>query len=324
MRPPSSTSSSRTLLGLPRLTRAAGLAIGILLAAEIAVRILLGSGALKPDPTLDALVAANLRDLRERVPRTWLLGNSTLAEGVRLVDFERFTGKPAAKVVHGSATVRASAAMLDYYLKRVPVRPDRVLLLVSIDDINPNGGRARVSATYLDYADRIHVSPLQASSLVVTRGNLGKSLLAFAVRAAGGTQATDRNEASPEEAAAEGTDRESADMNLPWIRSMAAGFDVDRDAFAALREVALANGIGPPRVVLLPAADRYFAFHESCVPEWTLDRIRREVSAACAAVGLPFTDLAGEFRDEDLYKDAYHLNAKGAALMTRRIAGLVE
>ncbi len=324
MKPPSSTSSSRTLAGFPRVTRAAALAIAILATLEVAVRLLMGSGALAPDPTLDTLVEGNLADLVVRKPRIWLLGNSTLAWGVHREDLEARTGRGVAKLVHGSATARASAAMLDYYLLKGAAPPDRVLLLVSWDDLNPNGGRARASEQYLDYATGFHVSPLRSSALFQTRGGIRGDLLRRLLGMAQGLRAEAPATAGRETSSLEEGGGDSHDLNLPWLRSLAAGFEVDRGAFEALRGASRRGPVRETRVVLLPSTAEYFRLHESMLPEWPLDRVKREVAAACAANGLAYSDLTGTFQDRASYRDAYHLNEAGAARMTVLLARLLD
>src|SRR2546423_516030 len=106
--------------------RAAILALGLLIAAEGAARVAVRSGQLDRDQTARGLIEQHKVALEETKPDVWLLGNSTLAYGVDEHLFGKRTGHTAIKLEHGSATARASAVMLDYYLDRAPRKPESV------------------------------------------------------------------------------------------------------------------------------------------------------------------------------------------------------
>ena len=108
-------------------------------AFELGVRLLLTYGVLEPDPTLDRHVERQVSQLEEAEAVMWLVGNSTLAEGVDVQDFNHRTGAGGIRLVHGSATLRASAAMLEYYAGRLTRPPREVLVFLLKDDLNANG-----------------------------------------------------------------------------------------------------------------------------------------------------------------------------------------
>ena len=89
-----------------RLSRAVILCICIVIAAEAAARIMLYTGRLQQDNSLQKLLADNLSCLQQNRPPLWLIGNSTLEFGVDQKQLSKDLGLQTIKLCHGGATVR--------------------------------------------------------------------------------------------------------------------------------------------------------------------------------------------------------------------------
>ena len=133
-----------------KMPRAVILCLCLVFTAEMAARMMVRTGRLEQDKSLQKLLADNVSYLQQNRPPLWLVGNSVLEFGIDQKQLSKDLGLAAISLCHGGATVRGSAAMLDFYLKEVSYKPEYVMLVVSKDDFNPNGLGAQTSETYLD------------------------------------------------------------------------------------------------------------------------------------------------------------------------------
>ena len=143
--------SFKTLRLSFNLPRAVILGLCLVALSEGMARYIVHKGILNETPSLKKTIRENTVSLNQKRPSLWLIGNSTLRFGINLKYLETQLGSSAIKLCHGGATVRGSAAMLDFYANKIQYQPARVILFITKDDLNPNGLGAKTSKTYLQY-----------------------------------------------------------------------------------------------------------------------------------------------------------------------------
>ena len=298
----------------PRTAPAAALAaLCVVAALELTARALLGAGVLGADPSLRQLVTTQLARLKDERPALWMLGNSTLANGVDEAALTR-GGASVVRLTHGSATVGGTAAMLDYYLQRAQA-PRQVLIFATLDDFNPNGMRAEVSREYakIDATGKLPKPELLA--LRAVRASLKTKLFVIYQRLRGGKS----------EAAGGGDPQDGVFSGEPippgsnGFAALARDYAVQADAFPALAAAARRRGIGRVTLVLLPITDRLADWHDRSAPTLSYARVRATVKEECEKSGLAFVDWGEPLSDYSLFKDPYHLNARGRAWLTQKV-----
>lgn len=321
---PSSIFSFETLRGPWRVPRGALLALALLAMGELAARALL-RGREASDPTLRALVDGQRARLEAEKPALWMLGNSTLGHGVDEDAFRRASGRSAIKLNHGSATVRGSAAMLAYYLERCGARPERVLVMLTKDDLNANGVRAQASRTYVDYGDTAPAPAQVPLRLWAARSRIRTRLAILSMnlfRAAW----PDRAGAPFADGVVTMSGKRLTDAPIPpddpWFHALARDFTPDYDALAELAKVCRRHGIDDVEVVLLPITPAALAWHDRAVPALPFARLRRDLARACAANRLAFLDLGDPPADLAHFRDYVHLGDLGRRALTARLASL--
>lgn len=324
----SSIFSFETLTFPRTVPKAALLALGVLLGAEFVAERLRAAGVVK-STTVALLVDGYRATLAEERPSLWLMGNSTLNAGFDPDLFSRMTGKSAAKLAHGMATVRGSAALLDFYCKNVPVLPDTVLVLFMKDDVNSRGAGARVSVRYVEEEDWRVPWLERVSSLRACRESLAKeprALFGQVYRRLTGRSASSAAD-DPEgigDPTADGPEKIYAGAPIaadaPWFHDMANDFAMDDGAFAELTRVAKTHEIPRLVVVLVPVTDRFIEFHEWKNPGIPYAEIRARVAADCKSHGLGFLDLGGPSRNYSDFKDPYHMSRAGRETFTKTLA----
>ena len=106
------------------------LCLCVVFAAEMAARMMVRTNRLEQDKSLQKLLADNISCLQQKRPPLWLVGNSVLEFGIDQQQLSKDLGLAAISLCHGGATVRGSAAMLDFYLNEISYKPEYVMLVV--------------------------------------------------------------------------------------------------------------------------------------------------------------------------------------------------
>lgn len=322
MKPLSSIFSFSTLRGPWPLPVAGVLAAGLLLAAEGVTRVLVKRGTLPVDPSLHELVSDALRTLRRDRPTVWLLGNSTLAAGVDEAVVGPAAGGSVAKLPHGSATVRGLAAMLDFYLRQVEVKPRQVFVFATKDDFNPNGYRAEISRAYLDIQKQNRV-PADGNWLMLraARGAIQMEFVSFRQRLVNVWNAlrgrATQRPGSSGAAVFSGAPIAAKDA---WFGKLAQRYTVDAEAFAALAEVRQRYALERVVLVLLPVTDVLARFQDEVHPTQTYASIRGRVAELSRANGIELVDWSEPTADYRLFRDPYHLNDAGKQWLSAKLA----
>ncbi len=320
--PPSSTSNfdSANAKSKPRrFSRwlGAALALILLLGAEISIRKLEQS-ALIPMPTsLDGLVLGRLDRMRTQPMKNalWLLGNSTLAEGINEDQFSTIYKRKTWKLPHGSASTAASVELANLYLEQLGA-PGQIALLATVDDFNINGLRAKRSLKYTGYRPKPISWPRQHIHLISNGPRVrqflsglaksiarGKFNFDFAVRLGNGSY--------------DGRPIRDNDGNHDQLFK---DFEPDFDFIATLSKLAKAHAIAPPTLILLPVTDEHIRFREHFKPDWTYSAFRHDLKNACDAAGVAFIDAGDTRNDYEHFRDTYHANDTGKELLTSEIA----
>jgi hypothetical protein len=325
------TFNSETLQTSRLYSRALVLALVVLLGLEIAVRVLVARGLLPKDDSLDILVERQTRAVVEQKPQVWMLGNSTLAWGVDEELLGRITGRSVMKIMHGSASVEGSAAMLGHYLSRAPVRPRLVILCLTKDDLNahPRSTRQSLSRDYLQFQWRAFLPSnwlyLRACRRgLVERLSWQKGLLFHARNHWLALRGLPPMERAAPPAPRDHEFRYDGSPIPPedaFYTRLAWGYSMRPKAFEKLARAS--DGDGNPRVLVLmmPVTSSYVEWHDARHPETPHRTVVSRVEEWCAANGLLFMDMSRVFSDPGLFQDPHHLNAFGKEQFTELLGG---
>ncbi len=323
---------SFSTLRRPR-TWPAGALFALLLigAAELATRALLAGHVIERDPTLRTLILQQLDDVRATHSNIWLLGNSTLEYGVDERALSTSLGYPVPRLIHGSATVEGSAAMLAYYLQRVAVPPKTVIFLITKDDLNPNGYRAKVSETYLQIERTGNVPGGDYLALRAARGSiknhvaaLDSELYAGLRRAVGASRTASLAQSStlPDSQLVFGG--KIVGTEKTFIDDLDRNYAIDAKGLNDLAQVGRNYHVQHMVVIMLPITDVLAAYHDAHIPQYPYAKVRANVAMQCQRYGIEFIDWGQPSTDHASYRDAYHLNDRGAKLFTARLAQLIS
>ena len=314
MRRLSSIFSFRTLQGPWPLPLAGLLAVGLVLSAEAGAQWLVARGSLQTDRSLHGLVRQALTILEKERPEVWFLGNSTLAAGVDGTIVSAAIDGHVALLPHGSATLRGLGAMLAFYLRHVDAKPRTVFLVVTNDDLNENGYRAEISRTYsaINDTDRVPRDPnwlMLRSARATLRGQL-----TFGSTVQGEYEATSTRSDTPH------FDGEPIAPDDPWYSSLARDYALDESAFTLVADVRQRYQLGRVVVLLLPVTGALARFHDETHPDIGYAAISHRVAELCVASNLELVDWSEPSLQNELFRDAYHLNRNGKEWLSRRLA----
>jgi hypothetical protein len=283
----------------------------ILVAAEVAARWAVRADKLELDTTGRSVFEGYLAELKTRPSEVFLVGNSTLAEGVDRPLLEQLTGKKVAKMPIGSATVRAMTACLERYIAESPAKPQSVYVLVSPDDLNKNGYRATVSEQTIEVARGGWRKPQEHLYLYTTRGNILGAVESAFDKARGH---------KPPKPSTRPVVFDGKISDVEFNQNLAKKYEMDLASFDELAALAKAKGIGDVTVIIMPVTDVYQTFHDQQAPSPPYPQIRKSIADACAKNGLKVLDLGEPLKDYTLFKDPYHLNATGREWFTKMLA----
>ncbi len=308
-------------LKLPRSVPIATLfALGLLAAGELGVRAMVATGHLEQDKSLRLTLTSRLDELKADKPPVWFLGNSTLDWGVDVDSLSEQLGVKVVKMAHGSATVDATAAMLDFYIKQSGVKPKQVVVTVTKDDFNPNGFRADKSKTYLEIAQDNELPSADWLMLRAARSNIRDKVTDTVDSLRPGQKA----KANAAAIVKPFNGKVLAD-NDEFVRNLVTKFEVRSSWIGDLKAVCDRHQLPAPILVLMPVTDRYVEYHDRIVKSPTYEQVHQQILAAAKENGVQVIDFwTTSFSDYSLFRDAYHLSPKGKDWLTPQIGQRVK
>ena len=292
-----------------KIPRAVILCLCVVFTAEMAARMMVRTGRLEQDKSLQKLLEDNVSYLQQKRPRLWLVGNSVLEFGIDQNQLSKDLGLATINLCHGGATVRGSAAMLDFYLKEVSYKPEYVMLVISKDDFNPNGAGARTSETYLRLMPRWGKYKKNYSWLRSVRGSIYNKILmlwsrVFVIK-----------EGLPSWREKYQSVKIDFDQQ-EFARAMMKNYIFDSEGLMFFSEICRHHGINNPGIILLPITADYVAWHNREFPAMTYPAIRNSLREICRTLGITLIDLGDPLTNRDLFRDLFHLNPRGAQYIT--------
>lgn len=285
------------------MPRAVILCLCVVFAAEMAARMMVRTCRVEQDKSLQKLIEDNISALKQYQPRVWFIGNSTLEFGI---DVERLNKKlniSGIKLCHGGATVGGSGAMLDLYLHSVSFKPDYVILVITKDDLNPNGLNADTSKRYLQAMTWRKYLLLHYSYLRSIRGSIYRKIaslwsLLFIKQ---------QDLVSWREKYV--MLRVSIDPEKIMQRQM-QNYTIDNAGLPFFSDVCTQHGLKHISIILLPISEEYRMRHDRQFPHAPYEKIRDSIDRICKMKGFTCIDL-GDPLPKDSFTDFFHLDGKG-------------
>jgi len=296
-----------------KMPRAVILCLCVVFAAEMAARMMVRTGRLEQDKSLQKLIEDNLYALKQYQPRVWFIGNSTLEFGIDVEGLNKELNISGIKLCHGGATGRGSGAMLDLYLHSVSFRPDYVILVITKDDLNPNGLNAKTSKRYLQVMTWKKYLLLNYSYLRSIRGSLYYKISTLWSRV------FVKKEDLP-------SWREKYQLMKIDIdqqeatRAMMENYIFDSEGLIFFSEICRHHGLKNPGIILLPITADYVAWHNREFPAMTYPTIRNRLREMCRALGITLIDLGDPLANRDLFRDLFHLSPQGSQYITELLS----
>lgn len=304
----SSIFSFETFRLRPWFPKATLAALLLLVGAEAATRSEVRRGKLHVDPTARQLIADHVKLISGNKDDIWLLGNSTLGYGVDEKLLAQKTGAHFLKLPHGSATVGASARILNYYLSLDSAKahpPREVVVFVTKDDLNLNGYRAEVSAEYEDLTHEPMRKPQEFLMLWQARTHIAERIDAILH----GTK-------EKKEAPFNGVIFDDDEMYTRLIKN----YQMDQAAIGNIARAAHLHGVEKVALILVPCTDVYVRFHDRHFPGESYADLRAKIAAECNQAGIKFYDFGDPSTAYADFQDGYHLNGDGAKRFTAKLA----
>jgi hypothetical protein len=223
----------------------------------------------------------------------WFIGNSTLHFGIDQKQLSKDLGLQITKLCHGGATVRGSAAMLDFYLGEASFKPEYVLLFITKDDLNPNSIRERYlqAMTWRKYL-LLHYSYLRS-----IRGSIYRIIASLWSRLF--IKQKDLE-----------SWREKYVIIKTRVQRMTENYTIDNDGLLFFSDVCRQYGIKHIGIILLPIREEYIKWHDREFPREPYEKIRDTIDRICRMKGITYIDL-GDPLPKDYFTDFHHLNGKG-------------
>jgi hypothetical protein len=280
----------------------------VVFTAEMAARLMVRAGRLEQDKSLQKLLEDNVSTLQLNRPPLWLVGNSVLEFGIDQTQMSKALGIQIIKLCHGGATVRGSAAMLDFYLNEISYKPEYVMLVVSKDDFNPNGFGAQTSETYLDLMTWKKFKR-NYSWLRSVRGSLYDKILTLWSRVF----------VKKEDLHAWRERYQIVKINVDpqeVTRAMMKDYTIDMEALTFYAEICRRHELKNTGIALLPITEEYANWHNREFPDLTYLTIRNRLREMCRILGITLIDLGTPLEQRNLFRDLFHLNPEGAQYVT--------
>jgi hypothetical protein len=274
---------------------------------------MLYAGKVEQDKSLQKLIKDQQCSIENNKPVIWLIGNSGLEFSVDDEKLTKFVGLPCVKLCHGGATVRGSAAMLDYYLRHASTMPEYLILFMTKDDVNPNGLGAQTSGKYLEFITWRRYLYRYSSSLRSIRGAIGSKIIhAWALLFVA------QEHRVPFLEKYDGVKLPPIDQKA-ITRGMMKDYAFDEGGFYLLSQVCRRYRVKHVAVVVLPVAEAYRMWHNRIFPEITYEEIRKKIKTVCALLGFTVMDL-GDPLPDDMFSDMFHVNTKGCVHITDQLS----
>ena len=286
-----------------KMPRAVILCLCLVFTAEMAARMMVRTGRLEQDNSLQKLIEDNLYALKQYQPRVWFIGNSTLHFGIDQKQLSKDLGLQIIKLVHGGATVRGSAAMLDFYLGEASFKPEYVLLFITKDDLNPNSIRVIQSQRYLGAMTWRKYLLLHYSYLRSIRGSIYRIIASLWSR----LFIKQKDLESWREKYV--IIKVSFDSETR-LQRMTKNYTIDNDGLLFFSDVCRQYGIKHIGIILLPISEEYRKRHDREFPREPYEKIRDTIDRICRMKGITYIDL-GDPLPKDYFADFYHLGGKG-------------
>lgn len=283
------------------------------MAAETLAWFLVYQGRLTEDRSLQKHLNNNIGEINKNRPPFWLIGNSALEFGVVQERLSKELHLPCIKLCHGGATVRGSAAMLDFYLNECSFMPEYVFLFVTKDDFNPNGAGARTSEKYLDLMTWWGKYKKNYSWLRSVRRSLYDKMLTLWSRVF--VKKKDLQFWREKYQVI----KINADQQ-EIIRAMMKDYRLDAEALTFYAEICKRHELKKPGVVLLPISEEYANWHDREFPAIPYQMVREKLKEKCLILGLIFVDLGDPIKNRNLFRDPIHLNPQGAEYLTTQLS----
>lgn len=314
-----------TLRGPWCLRRELVIALLVVASVEALARFQLTRGQWVVGESLAGVVQSFQQSLATKRPRIWLAGNSTLSCGTDRNALESMVSEPVAILVHASCTLRASAAMLDFYMRHAPRQPEQVVVTVTIDDLHSSGYRSQISQTYLDI--NLNDAPPSAPSLLAMRAARESILKAAGSRLRIRDWLDSPNisvESHFVKRSAQGSswNGDEIDDSDPTYQQLDEGFQMDSDGVRELAALSKRRGI-LCTLLLLPVTGQMQRYHDRHNPSLKYAQLRQQLAQLCREHTLPFADWGEPSVEIGLFKDPYHLGVIGREVMTIRIGHLL-
>jgi len=310
-----------TLRGPWRLRRELVAAVFVVASVEVLARYQVNQGHWVAGESLAGIVQSFQQSLATERPRIWLIGNSTLSCGADRNALASIVGERVAILSHSSSTLRASAAMLDFYMRHAPRQPERTVVTVTIDDLHRSGYRSKISQTYLDINlnDTLPPGPSLLTMLSARESILEVAGLRLWVRKWLGSPNTGVESHIAKRSAQGGSwTGEEVDDHDPAYRQLDAEFVMDADGIRELAALSNRRGI-PCTLLLLPVSRQMQRYHDRNNPLLTYAQVRQRLAELCREHALPLVDWGEPSGEVGLFMDPYHLGVNGRVRMTKKL-----
>ena len=261
------------------------------------------TGRLEQDKSLQKLVEDNLYALKQYQPGVWFIGNSTLAVGIDEKQLSKELDLQIIKLCHGGATVRGSAAMLDFYLGEAAFKPEYVLLVITKDDLNPNSIRITNSQRYLQAMTWKKYLLLHYSYLRSIRGSMYRIITSLWSQLF--IKQKDLESWREKYVVIKG----SSDSETV-LQRMTNNYTIDNDGLLFFSDVCRQHGIKHIGIILLPISEEYRMRHDREFPREPYEKISDSIDRISRIKGITYIDL-GDPLPKDYFTDVYHLGEKG-------------
>jgi hypothetical protein len=239
------------------------------------------------------------------------VGNSGLEFGIEQKQLKDL-GLDTVKLCHGGATVRGSAAMVDFYLNEISYKPEYIMLVVYKDDFNPNSLAAQTSETYLELMTWRKYKR-NYSWLRSVRGSLYNKFSNLWARV------FVKKEDLPswrEKYQLIKIDVDPQEITKAFMRD----YLFDAEGLKYYSEICRHHGIKNPGIILLPITADYVAWHNREFPAMTYQMIRSKLKEMCRILGITLIDLGDPLTNRGLFRDLFHLNPQGSHYVTGLLA----
>jgi hypothetical protein len=275
----------------------------------MAARVMVRTGRLEQDKSLQKLLKDNVSYLQQKRPQLWLVGNSVLEFGIDQKQLSKDLGLATISLCHGGATVRGSAAMLDFYLKEASYKPEYVILVVSKDDFNPNGLGAQTSETYLRFMHWWGKYNKNYSWLRSVRGSLYDKILTLWSRVF----------VKKEDLPSWRERYQTININVDpqeITRASIKNYMFDAEGLTFYSEICRRHVLKNTGIVLLPITEDYSNWHDREFPALPYQMIRSKLSEMCRKLGITLIDLGEPLANRALFRDLFHLSPQGSQYIT--------